>query len=90
MTKEYDTLHIADATSHASMTYTDSHSFLTGRGRRGKGLMGYPNPAKSFFWMKRHNFVHNQYFKYSRILIKSSLPYFAKARTLSGRGLYQD
>ena len=27
---------------------------------------------------------------YSRILIKSSLPYFAKVRTLSGRGLYQD
>ena len=31
------------------MTYTDSHSFLTGWGRRGKRLMGYPNPAKSFF-----------------------------------------
>ena len=28
--------------------------------------------------------------KYSRILIKSSHPYFAKARTLSGQGLYQD
>ena len=27
---------------------------------------------------------------YSQILIKSSLPYFAKVRTLSGWGLYQD
>ena len=29
-------------------------------------------------------------YKYSRILIKSSLLYFAKVRTLSGWGLYQD
>ena len=34
--------------------------------------------------------VSSQSFIYSRILIKSSPPYFATVRTLSGWGLYQD
>ena len=36
------------------------------------------------------NEIEGQKIIYSRILIKSSHPYFAKVRTLSGRGLYQD
>ena len=62
-------------------------------GRQSLLITNVPNFKTAAFAKSKYPFII-QYmyalynYMYSQILIKSSLPYFAKVRTLSGRGLY--
>ena len=49
-----------------------------------------PNKSSDFMLAAASCFEIAILLNYSLILIKSSLPYFAKVRTLSERGRYQD